>query len=153
MTRSDAQIALNDVVETCEDVAAAHDDAAKRATGSLARTLREIAERRRERGRSLALDVRGLGELPRDADTDAQSLKQLVSRVKGALAPDEIRVLAKECLDREAELAARAGRALVQDLPDEVLHHLTCLMRDLREDAARLREAVASAGRAPGASA
>jgi len=133
--RSEAQIALNDVVEACEEAVATHEDAAKRVSGPVAEVLRAMAGRRRERCTSLALDVRGAGELPRDVDADAVAVKQLVSRVKGALAADATRVPMGECPERDAELAARAGRALVRDLSAEVSHHLECWGRTPAETA------------------
>lgn len=123
LLREEREIALTDVAVALKD-AALHfeDEAGLLKDGAAADLFRALAREHREMAAELDGELRRLGYKTREPDRDAETGKELLARVRAALASDEVGALAQE-REAEAEAAAaaiEAARAL-PDLPAETL--------------------------------
>lgn len=87
---------------------------------AVATLFRELAGEHRAMAAELDAELRRLGYKTREPDPDAEAGKELLTRVKAALATDETRVLVqgREAGEESAENAVDAARQLA-DLPAE----------------------------------
>jgi uncharacterized protein (TIGR02284 family) len=120
MLLSELQTALNDVVVACLEAADGHEAAAGMLSDDrLAAMLRELAHARREAAAELGAVIRGLGDLPPAPDADLAVARELATRVKAALSPDERPTVLQERAAAEAHLEACIAQALARtDLPE-----------------------------------
>lgn len=121
MLRSELQIALNDVEVALQEAADGHEWAADFvADPEFADLLRQLAGERRGLAEALGEQLKALGDLPRTPDTDLETVRDLVSRIKAAFSPDESQALLDDRASAEAHLEACARTALTRDdLSDE----------------------------------
>jgi Domain of unknown function (DUF2383) len=141
LLRNELQTALHDVVLACLETADGHEAAAGiLADDPLATTLRAWAEQRREAAASLGDIVRQLDDLPPEPDADLETVRELASWVKAALAPDQRQILVEERRAAEAHLLETIDKALASpDLPEQA----PSLLLELRAAAAGAHEQLA----------
>lgn len=127
MLLDDRQVALNDVIIVCKDTADRYQDIADSIEDAeLSDWFQALSRQRRSAADVLEDHVRRLGYLPREPDTDRETLESLVTHFKALFAEDERLTLLETCEQAEREVADRVSSALQQDLPD---HTLTDLRR------------------------
>jgi uncharacterized protein (TIGR02284 family) len=125
MLLDDRQVALNDVIVVCKDTADHYQDIACRIENTRLSALFQALSRQRRRAAEVLEDrVRQLGYLPREPDTDRETLESLVTHFKALLAENKCLTLLETCEQAEREVAARVSTALQQDLPDHTLADL-----------------------------
>lgn len=114
MFRSDAQVALNDLLVALRESADLYADDAELADGApeLAALFETLARRRSELGEELAAQVRKSGDLPRLPDADRETLLRLGNRFRSRMAPNALDELIGDRLAAEGELAQRVAEAL-----------------------------------------
>ncbi|MGH6942590.1 MAG: DUF2383 domain-containing protein [Geminicoccaceae bacterium] len=141
MLRSELQIALNDLEVACQQAADGHESAAGTVVDEeLAATLRAFAAQHREAGEILGDRLRDLGDLPSTPDTDLETIKDILSRVKAALSPDERQSLLEDRVAAEAKLEHCADLALEQpELSEESRAVLNAIRDQARVAQTRLR--------------
>jgi len=135
---SELQTALNDVVVACLETADGHEAAADILDADpLALTLRDRARARRQAADELGEVIRELGELPPAPDADLETVRELATRVKAALSPDERATLMQERAEAEAHLEASIAHALARtDLPETaraLLQRLSASSQEARD--------------------
>jgi Domain of unknown function (DUF2383) len=126
MLRTELQVALNDVIVACQEAADGHETAADVIPDAgLAARLKAFVTERREAAERLGEHLRELGDLPRVPDSDLEALRDLVSRFKSALSPEEWRSLLDDRIQAEQHLVAcaRAALALEQREATKALLH------------------------------
>jgi uncharacterized protein (TIGR02284 family) len=138
MLRSELQIALNDVEVALQEAADGHEWAADFVPDpQLADLLRELAGERRALAEALGEQLKALGDLPRAPDTDLETVRDLVSRIKAAFSPNERQALLDDRAAAEAHLEACAQSVLARDdLSDDtrsLLHEILERARLARE--------------------
>jgi hypothetical protein len=140
---SELQTALNDVVVACLEAADGHAAAAGMlAQDPAAELLAGLAEARRLAAARLGEIVRALGHLPPAPDADLEAARELATRVKTALAPDQRQTLLAERAAAEEHVQSCVAQALSQpDLPDAAAP----LLQELRADSAEAGERLAGA--------
>ena len=119
--REEREIALTDAVLALKGAALQLDDeAGVLKDEAIAALFRELAREHRAMAAELDAELRRLGYKTREPDPDAETGKELLTRVKAALASDETRVLVqeREAGEESAENAVDAARQLA-DLPAE----------------------------------
>jgi hypothetical protein len=147
LLRSALQTALHDVVLAALEAADGHAAAAEiLAEDPLAARLRVWAAERREAAARLGEVLRGLDDLPPEPDADLETVRELATRVKAALALDQRRTIFAERQAAEAHLLETIEQTLAQpDLPDPA----RALLRDLRAAATRARDHLAAPADTP----
>ena len=140
MLRTELQIALNDVAVALQEAADGHEWAADFVPDpQLADLLRELAGERRSLAAALGEQLKALGDLPRAPDTDLETVRDLVSRIKAAFSPDERQALLEDRAAAEANLESRVETALARDdLPDDA----RALLREVLERARLAKERI-----------
>ena len=140
MLRSELQIALNDVEVALQEAADGHEWAADSAPDpQLADLLRELAGERRALAEALGEQLKALGDLPRAPDTDLETVRDLVSRIKAAFSPDERQALLDDRAAAEAHLEACARTVLARDdLSDETRALLQEILERARQAQKRM---------------
>jgi uncharacterized protein (TIGR02284 family) len=140
---SELQTALNDVVVACLEAADGHDSAAATIQEDhLAGMLGELARSRREAADRLGEIVRELGALPPAPDADLEAVRELASRLRAALSPDERQTLMQERAAAEAHLEACIAQALARaDLPERARSFLQQLSTSTQNARDRLAAA------------
>jgi len=142
LLRSELQAALQDLEVACLEVADGHDAAAGiLADDPLAATLRELAGARRAAAERLGEFIRQQGDLPAEPDADLETARELATRVKAALSPDQHHTLAAERAAAEGHLVALAEAALGQA---ELSHEARALVEQIRHAAAAARQRLES---------
>jgi uncharacterized protein (TIGR02284 family) len=125
MLFDDRQVALNDVIIICKDSADRYQDIADSIEDAkLSAWFQTLSRQRRDAAEGLQDHVRQLGYLPREPDTDRETLDTLVTHFKALFAEDERLTLLNACEQAEREVAARVATALQQDLPKDTLADL-----------------------------
>lgn len=133
MLRSELQIALNDVEVALQEAADGHEWAADFVPDpELSGLLREMAAARRGLSEALGEQLIELGDLPRAPDTDLETVRDLVSRVRAAFSPDERQALLEDRAAAEARLEACADTALARD---DLSEETRALLQEIRERA------------------
>lgn len=121
LLREEREIALTDAVLALKDAALQLEDGAGvlREEG-VAALFRELAGEHRAMSAELDAELRRLGYKTREPDPDAETGKELLTRVKAAFAGDETRTLLqeREAGEEAASDAVEAARQLA-DLPAE----------------------------------
>jgi Domain of unknown function (DUF2383) len=147
LLRSELQTALHDVVLACLETADGHATAAEiLADDRLAATLHGWAQQRREAGARLGDVLRELDDLPPEPDADLETVRELATRVKAALAPDQRQTVLAERKAAEAHFLETIEQALVRpDLPEPA----RSLLLELRTAAARAHEQLANLAETP----
>ncbi len=137
---SELQAALNDVIVACMETADGHDATAGMLQDErLAGLLRDLARTRREAADELGDVIRELGNLPPAPDADLEVARELASRVKAALSPDERQTLMQERAAAEAHLETCIAQALAHaDLPETARTPLSRLSASSQEAHDRL---------------
>jgi uncharacterized protein (TIGR02284 family) len=141
MLRTELQIALNDVEVACKEAADGHAwTAGFVADPQLADLLRALADERRSFADALGERLVELGDLPREPDSDLETVRDLVARIKAALSPDEASALLEDRAAAEAHLEACAETALARDdLSDETRALLQQILERARAAKQRMR--------------
>ena len=141
LLRNELQTALHDVVLAGLEAADGHEAAAAiLADDPLAARLRAWALERRAAAARLGETVRELDDLPPEPDADLETVRELASWVRAALAPDQRRTLVEERRAAEAHLLATIEQALARpDLPEPA----RAALLDLRSEAARAHQQLA----------
>jgi Domain of unknown function (DUF2383) len=128
LLRTELQVALNDVIVACQEGADGHETAADVIPDDeLAARLRAFARERREAAERLGEHLRALGDLPTVPDSDLEALRDLISRFKSALSPEEWRSLLDDRIQAEQHVVACARAALALEQREEtraVLHEI-----------------------------
>jgi uncharacterized protein (TIGR02284 family) len=125
MLLDDRQVALNDVIIVCKDSAERYQDIADSIEDAkLSAWFQALARQRQDAAEVLEDHVRQLGYLPREPDTDRETLDSLVTHFKALFAEDERLTVLDTCEQAEREVAARVATALQQDLPESTLADL-----------------------------
>lgn len=133
MLRSELQIALNDVEVALQEAADGHEWAADFVPDpELSGLLREIAAERRALSEALGEQLIELGDLPRAPDSDLETVRDLVSRIRAAFSPDERQALLEDRAAAEAHIEACAGTALARD---DLSEETRALVQEIRERA------------------
>ena len=97
LLREEREIALTDAVLALKDAALQlDDDADVLGEGPVAALFRELAAEHRTMSAELDAELHRLGYKPREPDPDAETGKEILTRVKAAFASDEERVLVQE---------------------------------------------------------
>lgn len=144
MLLTEQQIALNDLVVACLEAADGHDAAADiLGADPLVDMLRGLAAARRGSAAQLGEQLRALGDLPREPDSDLETFRELAARLKAALAADQRRVLLDERMVAEAHLADTAEVALAQA---ELSPETRALVQQIRAAARAAADRLASLG-------
>lgn len=113
MLRSEQQVALNDVIVAAHEAADGHETAADVIPDAeLAARLRTFARERREAADRLGVHLRELGDLPTLPDSDLETLRDLLSRFKSVLSPEEWQSLLEDRVQAERHVVERARAAL-----------------------------------------
>lgn len=141
--RTDAELALDDVTESCKAAADHYRSAAPLAPPPLAEEFGELGRRHGEWGRRLEEEVRRMGNLPSAPDADREAVDHFLTRVKAALSRDERAALLERAAEVEAEVAARAEAALREEVPPSARE----LLRAIAEGAGSTRERLSAAAR------
>ena len=145
MLRDDRQVALGDVLVALQEAADCHEHVAahlgERGQGPF---LDQLVGRNRDRARRLADDLRALGDRPREADTEYETVLEVMSDLKAALAEDDVASMHEDRARAEEKVEAMAAVALEQEgLGDEVIALLREIRAGAHEAQARLRNAPA----------
>jgi Domain of unknown function (DUF2383) len=121
LLRNALQTALHDVVLACGEAADGDEAAAELLEGDpLAEVLRRLAQERRELAGRLGERLRELDDLPPEPDADLETVRELATWVKAALAGDQRHTVLHERKAAEAHLQSTADQALAQpDLAPE----------------------------------
>jgi uncharacterized protein (TIGR02284 family) len=143
MLLSELQTALNDVVVACLEAADGHEAAAGMLQDErLAGMLRDLARARREEADELGNVVRETGALPPAPDADLEVARELVTRVKAVLSPDERQTVMQERAAAEARLETCITQAVARDdLPESARPPLLRLSASSRDAHDRLAAA------------
>ena len=125
MFLDDCQVALNEVIVICKDTADRYQVIADSIEDAeLSAWFQDLSRQRLGAAKLIEDHVRQLGYLPREPDTDRETLKSLVIHLKALLAEDERLTLLETCEQAERDVAARFSTALQQDLPEDTLADL-----------------------------
>lgn len=116
--RSDQEVALNEIARTLRAAAERHAASAERVEDEGLRSLlRDLAARRQQFADELVRQSEAEAALP---DADAEFFRDVVSKVKAALAGDADATIAAEALKDEENIRVEIDAALKLDLPDNV---------------------------------
>ena len=142
LLRNALQTALHDVVLACGEAADGHEAAAELlAEDPLTEVLRRLAQERRELAGRLGERLRELDDLPPEPDADLETVRELATWVKAALAGDQRHTVLHERKAAEAHLEATAEEALAQpDLSPET----RALLEQIRTDAHAAQQRLAA---------
>ncbi len=125
MFLDDRQVALNDVIVICKDTADRYQDIADSIEeAELSAWFQDLSRQRQGAAKVIEDHVRQLGYLPREPDTDRETLESLIIHFKALLAEHERLTLLETCEQAERDVAARVSIALQQDLPEDTLADL-----------------------------
>lgn len=144
--RSDAEVALNDLVEALASAAAIHARGADTlGEGATARALRGLADCRQVDTRAL-LDAGLAGdEAPNEPDPDRVTAEGLVQQLRTALAPSQADEVVAESRDAENRVASALEGARNQAHAQPVEHELARLSEAAGEAHERLAAAETAA--------
>jgi uncharacterized protein (TIGR02284 family) len=113
MLRSEAQVALHDLLEALREAVDLYtDDAEVLGSGALADLCRELALRRERLSAAVADEVSRHGDLPSEPDADRETLHRIGNRLRAAVSGHDRDVILRDRLDAESELERAAQHAL-----------------------------------------
>jgi hypothetical protein len=128
LLRTELQVALNDTIVACHEAADGHETAADVIPDfDVAARLRTFGRERREGAERLGEHLRALGDLPKVPDSDLEALRDLISRFKSALSPEQWRSLLDDRIQAEQHVVACARAALALERREEaraLLHEI-----------------------------
>lgn len=125
MLMEDRQIAVNDIVVACLEAADHYrDDAGRFEESALCELFERIAVQHQEIAETLREQVRRLGALPREPDTEREQAQQLASRLKASFSLDEYRTVVDERIEAEQHIESLIDAALQFELPAAALECL-----------------------------
>lgn len=120
LLRNELQVALNDVIVACHEAADGHETAADVIPDTeLAGRLAAFAHERREAADQLGEHLRALDDLPKVPDSDLETLRDLLSRFKSALAPEEWEGLLDDRVRAEQQVVGHVRAALTLEQRDD----------------------------------
>jgi uncharacterized protein (TIGR02284 family) len=132
MLRSEAEVALNDVVEAAREAADLYaDDAEVAHEASLAELFDELAQRRDRFASLLDEQIRKRGDLPDAPDTDRETFHRLGNRLRAVFSGDERRALLNDRIAAEQDLQRRVELALAQPVGLETQSQLGEFKHDI----------------------
>jgi hypothetical protein len=115
LLRNALQTALHDVALACGEAADGHEAAAELLEGDpLVPVLRELAAERRAFAGRIGERLRELHDLPPEPDADLETVRELATWVKAALAGDQRHTVLHERKAAEAHLQSTTEEALIQ---------------------------------------
>lgn len=118
MLMEDRQIAVNDVVVACLEAADHYrDDAGRFEEAALSGLFERAAVKHQDIAETLQDQVRRLGALPREPDTEREQAQQLASRLKANFSLDECRTVLDERIEAEKHIESLIDAALQYELP------------------------------------
>jgi uncharacterized protein (TIGR02284 family) len=135
MLRNELQTAINDVVVACEEAADGHEHAAEfleQQDGEPVRLLRALAEQRRAAATEIGDQLRELGDLPKAPDTEAETVHDLIARIKAALSADERQAVLEDRAQAEAVIEQAVSAALRMAVPDRCRELLAQLQEETK---------------------
>lgn len=88
LLRSDAQVALNDLLTDCRKTAAQYQDSAQYLEGRVSVVMGQLAEERTAASQQLERAICRHGDLPSGSNEDRETIEQLYHRVHARLADD-----------------------------------------------------------------
>ncbi len=139
MLLDDRNIALNDIIVLCEEIADEYLDAAELiGDPELSRMFRELAQQRERIAAELSQHILDLGALPRVPDTEKEMLERLVLRMKATLSADERLALIEERMQAETEIGRLVDHTLQANLPEPTRAVLYRLRDEAMDARARL---------------
>ncbi len=117
MLIDDPDVAVNEVIIACQEVADRYTDAGGIVQdGSLRKLFNTLASQRRAAADQLAELIRDRGGLPHTVDIEQEQLHILWSHLKQTLTGHDDSMLLKEIVQQETQLQATAGTALALKL-------------------------------------
>lgn len=140
--RSDAEVALDDVVVACkraaehleEAAALTRDDAPK-----LSRLFAAQSDDRAAMSAELERHMIAMGAYPGDPDDDLEVVEEAVLRVRDVLSADHRRLLVEENLAEAEDLATAISRALQEDIPEDTHTALSRMQKTVAQAINTLR--------------
>lgn len=115
--RAEWEVALNEALVGCREVADHHEDAAQRlGEGGASALLLELAASRRSLADALERELRREGALPEAPDADAESVRRVLKWARAALSEDTAEVVLEDRRRAEAALGERLAAAVRPDL-------------------------------------
>ncbi|MGC2855043.1 lipid kinase [Novispirillum sp. DQ9] len=142
--RSDAEVALDDVVVACKK-AAEHLAEAAALTRDDARPLSDLFAAQSDERAAMAAELErhmvGMGAYPGDPDDDLEVMEEAVLRVRDVLSADHRRLLVEDNLAETEDLATAISRALQEDIPEDTHAALGRMQKVVARAIATLRAA------------
>ena len=120
MLISDKQIAMNDVIVKCRELADYYREAAEVLEDTkLSNLFRELSRQHKFAAEDLEKRIREKGELPKAPDADREAVELVLSRLKATLSEDERAALLEEREQIETDLVECVAKALQEDLSEK----------------------------------
>lgn len=142
LTRSDDEVALDELTVAVKSAAAAYEDGADMADDeALADLFRAFARTHRDLSGRLDEVLRAMGALPREPDQDGETFRQVLRHARAALTADQRAELLEERRDEEAAVLECAEAALDAGLEAEARAIVEAVREAARTHRARLAEA------------
>lgn len=139
--RSEAQVALNDLLVACQkSVDHYRDTAAYLAGANASSMLLQLAEQRQSTCEQLEQAVRQQGDLPSVPDADRETIESLYHRVHASLAADDERAVLEQHLTSEQKVAEQVADLVASGQLQEQSDLLHEVLKQSRAAEARLRE-------------
>ncbi|MFA7428882.1 MAG: lipid kinase [Rhodospirillaceae bacterium] len=128
--RSDAEVALDDVVVGCKSTAEHLAEAAELTQGdapALSALFQAQSDERADMAATLERRMIEMGVFPGDPDDDLEVVGEAIRRVRDVLSNDHRRMLVEDSLGETEDLATAVSRALQEDLPPEMHETLSSI--------------------------
>lgn len=137
MLMSDKQIAINEVIVKCRELADYYREAAEILEDTeLSDLFRELSRQHEGAAEDVEKRIREKGELPKAPDADREAVELVLSRLKATLSEDERATLLEEREQIETDLAEYTDKALQEDLSEKT----RSLLERIRNDAVSAKE-------------
>lgn len=146
LLRSDAEVALNDLLVNCRKVAAQYRDSADHLEGRTSSVLAQLAEEHDGASRRLEQAIYRHGDLPSGTNEDRETLEQLYHRVHARLSEDEEADLVQQLLQLEQAFGQRLAELIASEQVGSDTDLLHDLLKQTRVAVARLHELSAAHG-------
>lgn len=143
MFRDDRQVALGDLLVALQEAADGHEHVAlylgERGPGPF---LDQLVQRDRDWARLIADHLRELGDRPREADTEYETVLEVMTDLKAALAEDDVASMLEDRALAEEKVEETAAVALEQHDMSEAA---VTLLREIRAGAHEAQERLRAA--------